>query len=100
MGDDQMSELDTEELPPRRRRAGVTPAMAILAAVLVAAIGFIGGVQVQKARGDSGGGTAAAATFPRGAAAAGGGESQAAQFTAGTVQSKRGSTLYVETQDG
>ena len=38
----------TEELPRRPRRKLVTPLTATLAAVVIAALGFIGGVQVQK----------------------------------------------------
>jgi hypothetical protein len=101
MEDHDMPEIETDELPQRRRRSGVTPAMAILAAVFLAALGFIGGAQVQKARGDDAS-TAAPTAFRQagGAAGAAGGQEQAASFTAGTVKSKRGGTLYVETQDG
>ena len=72
-----------EELPRRPRRKLVTPLTATLAAVLIAALGFIGGVQVQKSSADapSGGGG-----FARGGGAGGfsptGGSSDA---TVGTV---------------
>jgi hypothetical protein len=97
-------EIDTEPLPARRRRAGVTPAIIALAAILVAVLGFIGGVQVQKARGDenSGASSSVPTGFPRaGGNAPGGGQGGASSdTTTGTVKSKRGSSLYVETQDG
>ena len=96
-------EIDTEPLPARRRRAGVTPAIIALAAILVAVLGFIGGVQVQKARGDenSGRSSSVPAGFPRATGGAGGGQGGASSdTTTGTVKSKRGSSLYVETQDG
>jgi len=54
-----MLDLD-EELPRRERRRLVTPAGVIAAGVAIAAAGFFGGVQVQKSRGDSGGGNGAA----------------------------------------
>ncbi len=94
-------EIDTESLPARRRRAGVTPAIIALAAILVTVLGFIGGVQVQKARGDeSGTGSAVPAGFQRATGAGGGQGGASSDTTTGTVKSKRGSSLYVETQDG
>ena len=45
-----MSEL-TDELPRRPRRRLVTPLTLVLAFALVAALGFVGGVKVQKAQG-------------------------------------------------
>ena len=104
-------------LPPRRRRRLVTPASATLAAVLVGALGFIGGVEVQKGQADSGGVTASGASAGAGRAGlagggggagaggaarggfAGGGGAQA-NATIGSVANKRGSTLYVKDSDG
>jgi hypothetical protein len=100
-------------LPPRRRRRLVTPASAVLAAVLIAALGFIGGVEVQKGQGDDGGGggaggagsaTSAPAGFGGGAGAAPGGFAgrggAQGNATIGSVVNKRGSTLYVKDSDG
>src|SRR5258705_3086468 len=65
-------------LPPRPRRAGLTRVAIALSAVLIAAIGFIGGVEVQKHQGstgstaNAGAGGAAPAGFQRGAPGQGG----------------------------
>jgi hypothetical protein len=126
--DDQLLELDEPyeddwqpveddaagSLPRRPRRRLVTPISAALAAVLVAALGFIGGVQVQKhedkssasgtgaaqnalaaARGGGNGGSGAA----RGAFPGVGGGAQGRTPTVGSVANKRGSTLYVKDSD-
>jgi hypothetical protein len=122
--DDRLLDLDDETyeddwepapeeraLPPRRRRRLVTPASAVLAAVLVGALGFIGGVEVQKGQADSStattaGGPAAARAGLGGAAGGGGGGGFAGpggargNATVGTVANKRGSTLYVKDSDG
>jgi Domain of unknown function (DUF5666) len=98
-------------LPPRRRRRLVTPASALLAAVLIGALGFIGGVEVQKGRADSSTGTtaggAAAARAGLGGAAGGGAGGGFAgpggargNATVGTVANKHGSSLYVKDSDG
>jgi hypothetical protein len=102
-------------LPPRRRRRLVTPASAVLVAVLIAALGFIGGVEVQKGQADGGGGAAASGVGGAGGAAsaraAGGGASVGpggfagrggaqGDATIGSVVNKRGSTLYVKDSDG
>jgi hypothetical protein len=123
--DDQLIELDEPyeddwepveddaagSLPRRPRRRLVTPISAALAAVLVAALGFIGGVQVQKhedkgggagagqnafaaARGGNGGGAA------RGAFPGAGGGAQGSSPTVGSVANKHGNTLYVKDSDG
>jgi hypothetical protein len=113
-------EPDNGSLPPRRRRRLVTPVAAGLAAVLVAALGFIGGVQVQKHAdkngGSSGNGAQAALASARGGGtgarggfgggrgfpgvgAAGGANGQSAP-TIGSVANKNGSTLYVKDSDG
>jgi len=85
-----------EELPRRPRRKLVTPLTATLAAVLIAALGFIGGVQVQKSSADapSGGGGG----FARGGGfSPTGGSSDA---TVGTVANVDGKTLYVTDSSG
>lgn len=86
-----------EELPRRPRRNLVTPLTATLAAVVIAALGFIGGVQVQKSSADTPSGGLA-----RGGGAAGGfsptgGSSDA---TVGTVANVDGKTLYVTDSSG
>jgi hypothetical protein len=100
-------------LPPRPRRRLVTPASAALTAVLIAAFGFIGGVEVQKGQADNttaagatGGARAAVgagASGTGGAGARGGfpgrGGAQG-NATIGSVANKHGSTLYVKDSDG
>jgi len=63
------------ELPRRPRRRLLTPLTGVLAAVLIAALGFIGGVQVQKHQGGASSGRAgfAAAAGFGGASSGGGG---------------------------
>ncbi|MCW3050275.1 MAG: hypothetical protein JWO74_4559 [Solirubrobacterales bacterium] len=111
-----------DELPPRPRRRLVTPLTGALAAVLLAGLGFIGGVEIQKHQG----GTASAAGGPlaaagagagagagpggaggfRAAGAAGGGPPGAAGGggagapTVGTVSSANGGVLYVKDSSG
>ncbi len=122
--DDRLLDLDGETyedereaapeeptLPPRRRRRLVTPAFAVLAAVLIGALGFIGGVEVQKGQADSSAGTTptggGAARAGLGGGAGGGTSGGLAgpggargNATVGTVANKRGSTLYVKDSDG
>ncbi len=93
---------DDGALSPRAKRRPVTPLTGGLAAVLVAAGGFIAGVQVQKGQQDTGSGTgaglrAAGVAGARGGGAAAGG---ADAPTFGTVSSKKGATLYVRSADG
>ncbi len=111
--DDWEPAPEERALPPRRRRRLVTPASAVLAAVLIAALGFIGGVEVQKGQADGGGGAATAGGAgrpgragrrrrrgrcgPGGFAGPGGAQGNA---TIGSVVNKRGSTLYVKDSDG
>ena len=57
--DDWEPAPEERALPPRRRRRLVTPASAALAAVLIGALGFIAGVEVQKGQADTGTGTGA-----------------------------------------
>ena len=115
-------DADEEPLPKRPRRRLVTPISAALAGALVGALGFIGGVEVQKGQDDGGSGTngspAALASagagnrggFRRGAGGTGGGGPQfgggggqgggQSNATVGSVANKKGSTLYVKDSDG
>jgi hypothetical protein len=85
----------------RPRRRTLTPVTGGLAAIIVAAGGFIGGVQLQKSQGTTsapGGGQ-----VPTGLAQGGGppgaaGTSDAA--TTGTVEYTKGNVLYVKDADG
>lgn len=92
----------SEPLPVRTRGRLVTGAGAALMAVTIGALGFLGGVHVQKAQGDSAtpGGGRFAGMFP--GAGAGGAQGQAAQAdtTTGEVSSVDGSTFYVEDAGG
>jgi len=115
------SEWEDDEhdtLPPRPRRRLITPVTLVLGALIVAALGFVGGVQVQKNQGSSGGGTAARSGFPAGLsggvpsgapgaggttggpAGAAGGPAGAGGATTGTVSNKDGRTLYVKNSAG
>ena len=102
-------ELDDEppadELPPRPRRRLLTPARGVLAAIILVAAGFIGGVEVQKSQGASAAPTARTAArtggFARGGFGAFGGfGGGGAAPTAGQVANKRGGALYVTTASG
>jgi hypothetical protein len=110
-------EADEKPLPKRQRRRLVTPISATLAGALVGALGFIGGVEVQKSQDDGGtsnGGAAAAFASAGGGGARGGrsgGTGAGPQFgggpggaqsnaTVGSVANKKGSTLYVKDSDG
>lgn len=103
---DEDDDLLAEPLPVRRRSRLVTGAGAAFAAVAIGALGFLGGVHVQKAQGDSatpGGGRMGA--FPGGGAGGlgapqGGQDSQASGATTGEVASVDGSTFYVEDASG
>jgi hypothetical protein len=103
-------DADEEPLPKRPRRRLVTPISATLAGALVAALGFIGGVEVQKGQDDGSTGNGAnAAAFAsaggrgggRGGPQFGGGPGGAqGNATIGSVADKKGSTLYVKDSDG
>jgi hypothetical protein len=114
-------EAEEEPLPKRPRRRLVTPIAATLAGALVGALGFIGGVEVQKGQddGNTGNGGAAAAAASAGGAGStrsgfgsrAGGAGGGPQFgggpggaqsnaTVGSVANKKGSTLYVKDADG
>ena len=88
----------TDELPRRPRRKLATPLTATLAAVLIAALGFIGGVQVQKSSADSTSSPRAAGLARGGFTPGGGGGSSDA--TVGTVANVNGKTLYVTDSSG
>ena len=109
---DQATWLDDEEapdgqLPPRPRRKLATPATAGLAAVIIAAAGFVGGVEAQKSSatattptgGGAGARTAGFAGGPPGAAGRPA-NGAAGALTTGEVKNKDGSTLYVTDADG
>lgn len=101
-------------MPPRTRRRLVTPVTTGLVAVLLAAAGFIGGVEVQKGQGSGGGAGATASATPAAFGAAGGaraggfgggqgaagGAGGAGGVTFGTVANKSGNTLYVTDSSG
>ena len=92
-----------EELPARPRTRLVTPLRAGLAAVVIAAAGFFGGVEVQKSQGSNT--TSGAPAAVAGAARGGGGGfsgfgGQASNPTFGTVKSKDGNSLYVQDANG
>jgi hypothetical protein len=86
----------TDELPRRPRRKLVTPLTASLTAVLIAALGFLGGVQVQKSAADSGS-PVGAGRFTGARLSPQGGSSDA---TVGTVANVNGHTLYVTDASG
>jgi hypothetical protein len=106
--DDRYEFEDEAEIPPRPRRRLVTPLTGALSAVVVAGLGFIGGVQVQKHH--AGSPTASAATGARagfaarfgggGGGAGGAGAGGGAAPTVGTVSSTHGSVLYVKDSSG
>jgi hypothetical protein len=87
----------SDPIPVRPRARTFTPARVALSAVLLVAVGFIGGVEVQKRSGSSSGGAAAARFAGRlgGTSSA----SPSSGATTGQVANKRGRTLYV-TQNG
>jgi hypothetical protein len=98
----------TDELPRRPRRKLVTPLTASLTAVLIAALGFIGGVQVQKSSADTGSAgvnrTRGGFTPPSGGGGGGGGGfgggGAASDATVGSVANVDGKTLYVTDANG
>jgi hypothetical protein len=104
---------DELELPRRSRRKLATPLTAALAAVLIAALGFIGGARVQKASGAAtpaagagfnrppGGGFGGGGGAGGGGGGGGGGAAGAASdATVGSVANVDGKTLYVTDANG
>ena len=101
-----------EELPRRERRRLVTPVGIAAAVVAIAALGFLGGVEVQKSRasdtptgrlaggfpGAAGGGRAGTQGGAPGAAGAGAAQQTGA--TVGEVSSVDGKTIYVDDASG
>lgn len=83
------------ELPVRPRRQLVTPWTASLCGVLLAALGFLGGVQVQKRQGSTTSSPAARFQPTRNGAPAAVGNA-----TVGQVADVHGTTLYVTGSDG
>ena len=103
-GDDSL--LADDEMAARPRRRLVTPHVAGLAALLIAAAAFFAGVEVQKGQGGT---SQAAAGTPAagGQAGAGGFAGRAGGFgngpsdmTFGTVSSKNGHDLYLKDSNG
>jgi preprotein translocase subunit YajC len=97
--------LEQAMLPPRPRRRLATRWTAGTTVVLLLALGFIGGVLVQRGRQPAATGqtTAAGAPFGAGRFGQGAGTSGAADGAApvaGKVSSVDGSTLYVTTNQG
>jgi hypothetical protein len=99
------------ELPPRPRRKLLTRGPLALLAVLIAAGGFIGGVQVQKGQQDSAGAGFGGGGLPdiaavggagagAGSARAGAAGGAAGETTIGEVANVKGKTLYVTSADG
>jgi hypothetical protein len=103
-------EAPGEDAVPRRpRRKLVTPVTGALAAVVLVAGGFIGGVQVQKHQGGSSSGGARAGSFAArfgggagttGSGSGSGSSSTQSSATTGTVANVKGSTIYLTTSDG
>jgi hypothetical protein len=95
-----------EELPRRERRRLVTPVGVVAVAVAIAALGFLGGVQVQKSRGTDTPTGRLAGGFPgaggTGAAAGrtGAGAQAQTDATIGEVSSVDGKTIYVDDATG
>jgi hypothetical protein len=89
----------SDPIPVRPRARTFTPARVALSAVLLVAVGFIGGVEVQKRSGSSSGGAAAARFAGRLGGTSPSSASPSSGATTGQVANKHGRTLYV-TQNG
>jgi hypothetical protein len=92
-----------EDLPPRPRRALLTPLTGALAGVVLAGAGFVGGVQVQKHHGSAAAPVAASparSDAGPGGARFGGPPGAGGQPTVGTVSSAHGRVLYVKDSSG
>jgi Domain of unknown function (DUF5666) len=99
--------LPGAQLPTRPRRRLVTPPVVGLTALLLAAGGFLAGVEVQKGQGGSSTAGAGGLAAASGARTAGGlgrfggpGGGAPSDVTFGTVSSKDGSSLYVKDSNG
>jgi hypothetical protein len=93
-----------ETLPARRRRSAFGRGAMALSGVLILALGFIGGVEVQKAQGTTSA-SATPATFAGGRSGGFAGPLSNAgdgsgDFLSGTVANKKGRYLYVKDSDG
>lgn len=100
---DDDDDLLSQPLPVRQRSRLVTGAGAAFAAVAIGALGFLGGVHVQKAQGDSAApGGARLGALGGGFAPGGpqGGQDAQSAATTGEVASVDGSTFYVEDASG
>jgi hypothetical protein len=95
---------DPDSIPLRPRRRAVTPVRVVLLGVLLVAVGFIGGVEVQKRQGGTSSGASPAGFAQRfgGGGAAAGRNTGASPggATAGQVASVDGKTLYVTESGG
>ncbi len=95
-------DLLSTPLPTRPRGRLLTGAGAVFGAVAIGALGFLGGVHVQKAQGDAA--TPARMALPRRGGAASAAAQRAGQQqtdgTTGEVSSVDGSTFYVEDASG
>jgi hypothetical protein len=98
---------DDEVIPPRPRGRLLRPLPLALIALIIAAAGFLGGIEAQKgsesgsggAAGPGGGGLPNFAALKESAGATTGGASASAS-TNGTVTSVEGRTIYVKESDG
>jgi hypothetical protein len=89
---------EPDAIPVRPRARAVTPLRVLAAGVLLLAVGFIGGVEVQKRSSPS---TPAAARGFAGRFTGGGGAGPASgNATVGQVANVHGRTLYVTGSDG
>ncbi len=115
--DDAFAEDDQPvDEPPARSRGRTVPPLAIgLSAVVIAGLGFIGGVQVQKRSGSdeaggmpaglaammqAGGPGGSGANGARDGAGSGGSGASSSPSTTGEVANVKGSKLYVTAADG
>ena len=94
-----------QTLPPRRRRLVFGRAAKALTAVLILALGFIGGVEVEKQQGGAASSSAGAAGASAAFGARNGGGfpgagGAAGDFTAGTVANKKGRYIYLKDSNG
>jgi hypothetical protein len=107
-GDEEEWEaLEREELPPRPRNRFLRPLPISLLAVLIAALGFLGGVEVQKGSGEGasasspfGGGLPSLQGAPFAAASGGGAGGGEGEAITGTVTGVNGKTVYVKDPEG